>query len=65
VTAEEFETVVRRLSLNSDYLEVIKYLRRRLEERTEELVYRHDTVGTHRLQGCVAELGELLKDLAP
>jgi hypothetical protein len=60
-----FEEAVRRLRGNSDYEEVLKGLRELLQSRTEELVYRQDTVGTHRLQGCVATLTEILKDLAP
>lgn len=62
---DEFESIVRRLGLNSDYQQVVQYMRDRLEKRTKELVYRQDTVGTHRLQGSVAELSELLEDLAP
>jgi hypothetical protein len=60
-----FDEAVRRLRGNSDYEEVLKRLNELLQSRTEELVYRQDTVGTHRLQGCVATLTEILKDLAP
>ena len=60
-----FEQAVKRLRLNSDYTTVIDGLKELLQTRTEELVYRQDTVGTHRLQGCVQTLTEVLKDLAP
>ena len=65
MTPQEFDTVIRRLRLDDDFNAVINHIEKRLEKRTEELVYRQDTVGTHRLQGSVAELSELLKDLCP
>jgi hypothetical protein len=62
---QRFEDAVKRLRLDPDYTTVIDGLKELLQARTEELIYRQDTVGTHRLQGCVATLSELLRDLAP
>jgi hypothetical protein len=62
---ERFHESVRRLRGNPDYEELVRGLKDLLQSEAENLAYRQDSIGTHRLQGSVVILTEILKDLAP